>query len=150
MSFSVYVCFSGNCREAVTFYAGVFGKDVPSFLTYGDVPESPDSNFSISEGMKDKIMHCELEIGGVEVMFCDMPDEFDLIKGNNISLFFGTRDQKEIETVFSRLKEGGTVASELQETFYATLYGMIVDKFGMTWQLTYADPSKCGSSLHDA
>ncbi|MDR0768088.1 MAG: VOC family protein [Methanosarcinales archaeon] len=138
MTFSAFINFSGNCREAVTFYAKVFNQDVPSFSTYGDMP-SADPNFSITDDMKKLVMYSSLNIGGTNVMFSDMPPGFKFIVGNNVTLVFGSKDKEEIQIVFSRLAEGGSVACELQETFYAALYGMIVDKFGITWQIIWED-----------
>ncbi|WNY29153.1 hypothetical protein MmiEs2_13700 [Methanimicrococcus stummii] len=140
MTFSAYINFDGNCREAVTFYAKAFGKDVPDFSTYGDMPSDP--NFQISDEMKTIVMYCDMEIGGTNVMFCDMPPEFETIIGNNVTLVFGSKDKEEIQTVFARLSEGGMVSMELQETFYAALYGMLVDKFGITWQIIWEDGIK--------
>lgn len=137
MGFSAYINFSGNCREAVTFYANVFGRETPSFSTYADAPADPDCQ--VSESLRGRIMYCEMDIGGTNVMFCDMPPEFELIVGNNVTLVFGSPDQKEVQNVFSRLSEGGKVDMPLQETFYAMLYGMVVDKFGITWQVIWED-----------
>lgn len=133
MSFSVFLQFDGNCREAVTFYAYVFDKEVPDFICYGG--ESLDPNFRISEEMKNSVMYSDLCIGGTNLMFCDMPPEFDFIQGNRVALVFGSRDEAEVRTVFSRLSEGGRVDADLQETFWSGLYGMVTDRFGFTWQI---------------
>ena len=140
MTFSAYINFGGNCREAVTFYAKVFDKEVPQFSTYGDMP--PDPNFQVTDELKKLIMYSDMNIGGTNVMFSDMPPEFEFIVGNNVTLVFGSKNKEEIQTVYARLSEGGTVAMELQETFYAALYGMVVDKYGITWQVIWEDGIK--------
>ncbi|MDR2945033.1 MAG: VOC family protein [Methanosarcinales archaeon] len=137
MTFSAYINFGGNCREAVTFYAQVFGKDAPHFSVYGDMP--PDPSSPISEDSADLVVYSSMEIGGTNVMFGDVPSGFELTAGNNISLVFGSKSKEEIQTVYDRLSDGGTVTCSLQETFYAALYGMIVDKYGIIWQLIWED-----------
>lgn len=140
MTFSAYINFNGNCREAVTFYAKVFGKEVPHFSTYEEMPADP--NFPLTEELKKIVMYSEMEIGGTNLMFCDLPSEYEWILGNNITLVFGSPDADEIRSVFKGLSEDGVISLDLQETFYAALYGMVVDKFGITWQIIWEDGIK--------
>jgi PhnB protein len=46
-------------------------------------------------------------------------------------------DMELIESLFNKLREGGTVTMELQETFWSKKYGMLVDKFGIPWMISY-------------
>ena len=76
-----------------------------------------------------------LPFGGTNLMFCDMPPEFDFIQGNQVALVFGSRDEAEVRTVFRRLSEGGRVDADLQKTFRTGLYGMVTDRFGFIRQV---------------
>ncbi|WP_239614316.1 VOC family protein [Cohnella mopanensis] len=135
MSVDVYLNFNGNCREAVEYYAQVFGTGKPPFMTFGDHP--PDPRFELPEEAKNLIMHARLNISGSNVMFSDVFPGMPFITGNNISLSIVSNSLEEVQTAFHRLKEGGKVGMELQETFWSKCYGSITDKFGITWQFNY-------------
>ncbi len=133
MAVEVFVNFNGNCREAVSYYADIFGVEVPQFMTFGEgSPEHP-----VPEQAKDWIMYSALKIAGSTVMFSDCFPGMTLIQGNNITLTIGSKDAAELTGYFNRLKEGGTVQMELQETFWSKCYGMCTDKFGIPWQVSH-------------
>lgn len=135
MSVDVYLNFNGNCREAVTFYAGVFGTEVPTIMTFGESPAHPD--YPLPEEAKNLVMHTRLSISGSNVMFSDVFPNTPFIEGNNISLALVSTNLEEITSVFAKLKEGGTVTMDLQETFWSKYYGQVKDRFGIEWQLNY-------------
>jgi PhnB protein len=135
MSFDLFISFDGECRTAVEFYATVFNSEVIGLMTYGQSPPSPD--YIIPEEDKERVMYSCVPIFGCNVMFCDIPSGRPLTKGDNICPTLGTKDAEEIKHLFSALKEGGEVEMELQETFWSDLYGMVTDKYGITWQLSH-------------
>ncbi|MEK3723612.1 VOC family protein [Paenibacillus sp. FSL H8-0034] len=135
MSIDVYFNFNGNCREAVEYYAEVFGTDKPHIMTFGQAPPNPD--YTVPEQMKHLVMHARLNIYGSNVMFSDTFPDMNFIVGNNISLSLVIKDMDAIKSIFHKLKEGGTVGMELQETFWSKCYGQLTDKFGIGWQLNY-------------
>lgn len=135
MAVEVYINFNGNCREAVEFYAQVFGTEVPKIVTYGDAP--PDPNFALPEEAKKLVMHARLSIEGSNVMFSDSAPGMKWTAGNNISLVIVSSNREELTSWFNQLKENGTVHMEMQETFWSKYYGCITDKFGIHWQLNY-------------
>ena len=135
MNLELFINFDGNCREAVAFYAKVFQSEVKNLMTFGQAP--PDPNFPLAEADRDKIMYADVKIGGITVMFMDMPSGSPLIVGNNINPTISMDSKEEVERVFNELKAGGEVYMELQQTFFRELYGMIKDKFGVIWQILY-------------
>jgi len=135
MAINVYLNFNGNCREAVEFYADVFGTEQPQIMTYGQAP--PDPNFALPDEAKDLVLHAKLNITGSTVMFSDVLPDMPLIIGNNISLVIGSNKMDELKSLFNKLKEDGTIIMELQETFWSKCYGNVTDKFGIGWQLNY-------------
>ena len=133
MPVEAYLIFDGNCREAVLFYKDVFNTHEPKFMTFGDVPDS-------GEGMptaeaKDLIMHTRLVINGSTVMFSDNYPGMEYIVGNNITLAYVGEDAEQLTAVYNKLKEGGQVVLELQETFWSKLYAQVTDRYGVQWQL---------------
>jgi PhnB protein len=135
MSVDVYINFNGNCREAVEFYAHVFETEAPKIMTFGEAPPHPD--YPLPEEAKDLVMHTRLNIDGSNVMFSDTMPGMPFTEGNNITLAYVNSNMDQIKSVYSRLKEGGKVDLELQETFWSPLYGQVTDKFGIMWQLNF-------------
>ncbi len=135
MAIDVYINFNGNCREAVEFYAQVFGTEQPQIMTFGETPPNPE--FALPEEAKNLVMHTRLNIQGSTVMFSDVFPGMPFVEGNNISLSIGSKNMDEIKSLFYKLKEGGTVGMDLQETFWSKCYGSVKDKFGIEWQLNY-------------
>lgn len=133
MTVNVYLTFEGNCREAVEFYAHVFGTDKPEIMSFGDAP--PDPDFTLPKEAENLVMHARLQIAGSNVMFSDVFPGTNFVKGNNISLAVVDKSEDELKSIFHKLKEDGKVNMELQETFWSKLYGQVTDKFGVEWQL---------------
>jgi PhnB protein len=135
MAIQVYLNFNGNCREAVEFYAQVFGTGKPKMMTYGETPPNPE--FPLPEEAKNLIMHTQLNISGSNVMFADVFPGTPFIAGNNINLAVISKNIDEIKASFHKLKEGGIVSVDLQETFWSKCYGKLTDKFGTEWQFNH-------------
>jgi len=138
MTFDVFLNFDGDCRAAIEFYANVFKLDLPGhIMTYGQAP-----GFSVNEADKDRVLYSSLPIFGCNVMFSDCPPGSKYVKGTNIALTLGTADANEIERLYTTLSDGGFVNMALGKTFFSELYGMITDKFGITWQLSLTPLAK--------
>lgn len=137
MAVNVYLNFNGNCRQAVEFYAEVFDTEKPQIMTFGEAPQNPE--YPLPEEAKDLVMHTRLNISGSNVMFSDTFPGWPFVQGNNVSLAFVSNDMEEIKRVFDRLKEGGKVAMDLQETFWSKSYGSLQDQFGIEWQLSHEE-----------
>ncbi|WP_055107883.1 VOC family protein [Paenibacillus ihumii] len=135
MAVDVYFNFNGNCREAVEFYADVFNTGAPHIMTFGEAPPNPE--YTLPEEAKDLVMHARINIKGSNVMFSDVFPGMPYVQGNNITLAFISDDLEEVKSVFHKLKEGGTVNMELQETFWSKCYGSVKDKFGTEWQVSH-------------
>jgi PhnB protein len=135
MAVEAYINFNGNCREAVDFYAQVFGTEKPKIMTYGDMP--PDPHFALPKEAQNLVMHTRLTISGSNVMFSDACPGMPYVAGNNISLTIVSTNMDEVKSIFNKLKEGGTIDMELQETFWSKCYGYVTDRFGIPWQLNY-------------
>ena len=132
MSVDAYLNFNGNCREAVEYYAQVFGTETPNMMSFGEMPPNPE--YPLPEEAKHLIMHSRLNISGSNVMFSDVFPGMPFVVGNNISLTIVSDNMDEIQSAFNKLKDGGTVGMELQETFWSKCYGSLTDKFGIIWQ----------------
>jgi len=135
MSVDAYLNFNGNCREAVEFYAKVFGQEIPKIVTFGETPQDP--NYPMPEEAKNRVMHARLTINGSNVMFSDSFPGMEVVVGNNINLALISPSTDDLTSWFHQLKEGGTVTMEIQETFWSKLYGQVIDKYGINWLFNY-------------
>jgi PhnB protein len=135
LAINAYINFNGNCREAVEFYSKVFGTENPQIMTFGETPPNPE--FPLPDAAKNLVMHARLILDGSVVMFSDVFPGMPFVAGSNISLSIVNSNMEEIKSLFHKLKEGGTVGMELQETFWSKCYGSLTDKFGIMWQFNY-------------
>ena len=131
MKLEMFINFDGNCREAVEFYAKVFKSEVRNLMTYGDAPSEAD--YTAPEADKGRIMYAGIPMGGMVVMFSDVPSGSGFIKGNNVTPTVSMDDKDEVARVFNELKKGGNVYMELGQAFSSVLIGVVEDRFGVVW-----------------
>lgn len=129
-----YLTFNGNCREAMQFYAKALGGEL-SVFTYGEGPQTP------AEGA-DRVMHARLTGGSAVLMASDMPLGREAQAGENFSLSVACESLEEEERIFAALGDGATVMMPLQDTFWGSHFGMLLDKFGVRWHLDLPLPVK--------
>ncbi len=127
-----YLTFSGNCREAMTFYKECLGGE----LTLQAIGESPmaDKHARRNEG---KHLAFYIDKSPLTIMGSDMVGEKGLIKGNSVSLMLNCSSEKETRNYYEKLSEGGEATHPLEKTFWGALFGDLVDKYGHHWLLHY-------------
>jgi PhnB protein len=133
----VYLTFSGNCRQAMTFYKECLGGE----LTFQTIGESPLSG-KMPKPMKDCILHATLVKGGLVLMGSDMVPPPGLIKGNAVSLSLNCSSEEEIKTFYAKLSAGGKADHVIEDTFWGAMFGDLTDKFGNHWLLNYEKKQK--------
>ena len=137
MAIENFIYFNGNCRQAVEYYAEVFGLDKPQFMICKDVPGNPDFVGTDDDRARGLVMYAGLNIKGSTVMFSDAPNGAIVTTGDNICLTVSCETLEETEELFNKLKDGGQVHMELQEVFFSKRLGKLTDKFGMSWFIVY-------------
>ncbi len=140
MQIEMFINFDGNCRQAVEFYAKVFQTEVQGLMTYSQVPQ--DENHPVAEADKDRVMYAGIPVGGMTLMFMDMPSGMPLTVGDNINPTINVDDKNEVTRLFEALKEGGTVYTEPQQTFFSEWYCMVKDRYGVNWHILYYNPQQ--------
>lgn len=132
-----FLTFDGECREAVKFYEEVFqvAPEMVTTLTFGEVYRDKGEDLGDFEN---RIIYAEMEVFGGRILFSDCPPFYQpyYSKGTNSIISFALSDRKEIDRLFGALSEGGTVIFGLLETEAVDLLGIVIDKFGVTWQLS--------------
>lgn len=136
ITLNTYLRFNGNCEEAFTFYASVFGNEAPAFDRFGTTPHAGDMPAS----EHNKIMHATLNIGQNNVLMgSDIPAGMEPAQfGDNFSLSLQPTSAEEAARLFNGLSAGGQVTMPLEETFWNATFGMFIDKFGINWMVNYA------------
>jgi PhnB protein len=131
-----YLSFNGNCEGAFKFYKSIFGGEFEYIGRYKDMPGEQ----SVPDTEKEKIMHVSLPIGGNTVLMgADSSEYFGVVTkfGDNISLSINTEKEEDAKRIFKALSEGGKILMPLEKTFWSTLFGHVVDKFGIYWMVNY-------------
>ncbi|MBN9115545.1 MAG: VOC family protein [Pandoraea sp.] len=128
-----YLFFEGRCEEAIAFYEKVLGAKRGMLMRYGESPE-PCPSGMLPPGSENKIMHGEFTLGDSMVMASDgMVSGKPKFDGFSLSVDF--TEASAAEKAFNALADGGEVNMPLGETFFATSFGMVKDKFGMNWMV---------------
>ncbi len=136
-----YLNFDGQGQEASHFYTDVLGGELIGLMTYGDA--NGDDMEGIPPEAKDMVMNAQIVLkNGDQLMISDVPPGMGISyrKGNNVSLTLTLDDQEEARIIFGKLADGGMVSMDLQETFWSPLYGNVIDRFGIEWQIS-VDPA---------
>jgi PhnB protein len=131
-----YLTFDGNCLEAFTHYRKVFGGEFEANQKFKD---EPGSNHPPSDA--DRILHISLPLSkGFFLMGSDRATSMGPGKqGDNISLSINTTSRKEADDVFKGLAKGGNVTMPIATTFWGSYFGMVNDKFGIQWMVSFAE-----------
>lgn len=136
MQVQPYLFFDGRCEEALAFYGRVLGAEVEMLMRYNESPEPPPPGM-VPAGFEDKVMHATVRIGDSHVMAADdCTRTQDSFRGFQLTL--SVADEAEAETRFAALAEGGKVKMALAQTFFASRFGMLVDRFGVSWMVIAA------------
>jgi PhnB protein len=133
MQVQPYLFFDGRCEEAVEFYRRALGAEVTMLMRFRDSPEPPEPG-RVPPDAGDKVMHASFRIGDTTVMASD-----GLCHGKprfqGFSLSLSVLDEAEAERLFAALADGGQVQMPLTRTFFSPRFGMVADRFGVSWMV---------------
>ncbi|MCC7272636.1 MAG: VOC family protein [Alphaproteobacteria bacterium] len=125
-----YLSFDGRCEEASGFYARAIGAETTMLMRFKDSPEPSMS----PPGAENKVMHMSMRIGDSVVMASDGGcREHASFQG--FSLALTAADDADAARKFAALADGGQVEMPLAKTFFASSFGMLVDRFGVRWMI---------------
>ncbi len=124
----IYVNYPGHCEAAFRFYEQQIGGRLMSMMRHAEMPSNPN----IPENWKNAVLHARMEIGNTVLMGADIPHA-EPMRSTYLTLRFDT--EAEAERVYRVLSEDGEVFMKMEETFYATRFAMLRDKFGTSWML---------------
>ena len=138
-----YLFFDGKCEEALEFYKKAVGAEVSFLMRFKDAPQdgsNPSEGCAGPMPPGDKVMHGEVQIGNTKLMVsdgqCSGQGKFE-----GFSLSVTAKDDADAERIFKTLGEGGQVQMPLGKTFFASSFGMVADRFGVSW-MVYVAPEE--------
>jgi PhnB protein len=140
MQLQSYLFFDGRCEEAIEFYKKALGAKVEMLLRMKDSPDQPPPDMC-PPGSENKIMHACLTLGDTKVMAsdgrCQGKPSF---QGFSLSLSVDT--EAEADRLFAALTDGGQVQMPLGKTFFSPRFGMVADRFGVSWMVVVMTETK--------
>lgn len=131
-----YLNFAGTAEEAFNLYKSVLGGEFVTIQRYKDMPDAG----KVSAEDAEKIMHIALPIGnGNILMATDALESMGqkVIPGNNFYLSLNVNSEGEADTVYNALSTGGQATMPMQKSFWGSYFGMLTDKFGINWMISY-------------
>ena len=132
MQVQPYLFFEGRCEEAIEFYRKTLGAQVLMMMRFSDspVPQQP----GCPEVPGDKVMHATIRIGQTTLMASD-GRAAGKPKFEGFSLSLTAAHSAEAERLFNALAEGGQIQMPLATTFFSPRFGMVADRFGVSWMI---------------
>ena len=130
MKLDIYVNYPGTCKEAFQFYEQHLGGKITMMMTHQQQPNSAN----IPEDRKNDILHARIEIGNGVLMGADIPNA-EPMRSAYLTLRLDT--PQEAERIYAILSEGGQIFMKMEETFFASRFAMLRDKFGTSWMLLH-------------
>jgi len=132
MQVTSYLSFNGRCDEAVEFYRKALGAEIGMMMRFKDHPEPRPPQ--LRPEMNDKVMHGELRFGDTTVMVTDGGCS-DQTGFQGFSLALSAANPAEAERMFNALGDGGKVQMPMMKTFFSPAFGMVADRFGVSWMV---------------
>jgi PhnB protein len=132
MMMNTYVNFAGTCAEAFRYYEEHLGGTITMMTTHGQSAGS-----RVGPEWQDAVLHARLSIGGTELMGADIPNAEPM---RSAYLSLRPDSDQEAERLFQALADGGTIFMPMRETFFASRFGQLRDRFGINWMIMHERP----------
>jgi len=128
-----YVNFAGKCAEAFRFYEKHLGGKIGMMMTHGQAPDQSH----VRPEWKDAVLHARISVAGTELMGADIPGAQPM---RSAYLSLSVDADADAERIFSALAQGGEVFMPMEETFFATRFAQLRDRFGINWMIIHERP----------
>jgi PhnB protein len=135
MNLSTHLNFGGNCEEAFQFYAQHLGGQITTMMKVSDLP--PDVPAPPSS--PNAVIHAVLQVAGVDLIGNDVPpDHFQPVRSSY--LYLSVDSPEDADRIYTALADGGKVSMPIAETFFATRFAQLRDRFGTLWTILHRRP----------
>ena len=122
--------FNGQCEAAFRFYEQLLGGKIETLLKWGESPLADQ----VPPEWRDKILHAHMKLAGADFIGGDVLAR-DYRQPQGFSVLLGVDDLRTVGATFAALADGGSVKMPLQKTFWTPLYGVVVDRYGIPWEV---------------
>ncbi len=123
-----YLNFDGRCEEALNFYKQALGAEIEMLLRMSEGPK----DFDIRPEQANQVMHACFRVGESTILASDCYGNGQP-KFQGFSLSITLQSGEEATRIFNALSDGGKVDQPLGETFFASHFGAVTDRFGVSW-----------------
>jgi PhnB protein len=130
MQLHTYLNFGGNCEQAFSFYEQYLGGKITMLMRHGEQP-SPSE---LPPDWNGKVLHARMNLGGTELLGADIPG-CQPMRSAYLSLTLSS--DEEADRIYRLLSNAGQIFMPMQETFFASRFAMLRDKFGTSWMLLH-------------
>ncbi len=135
MELCTHLNFGGNCEEAFRFYENHLGGKITTMMKRSQLP----AEYEVPPGLENAVVHARLELAGGELIGNDVPPEyFQPIRSSYVYLALDSTEAA--EQAWAVLAEGGQIGMSIAETFFATRFGQLRDRFGVLWTILHQRP----------
>ncbi|MBZ5556163.1 MAG: VOC family protein [Acidobacteriia bacterium] len=132
MQLLTYLNYGGNCAQAFRFYEQHLGGQITMMMRHGEAPNQSE----VPPAWKDAVLHARMNLGGTELLGADVPpDRFQPMRSAYLTLTLDS--DQDAERVYALLSDNGQIFMPMQETFFASRFAMLRDKFGTSWMLLH-------------
>ncbi|WP_375493045.1 VOC family protein [uncultured Jatrophihabitans sp.] len=129
-----YLNFRGQAREAMDFYRSVFGGEVTRMtFTEGGMPVGDDE--------QNNVMHSQLDVDGLTLMCADLPSSIPGEYASNGTISLSGDDETTLRGYWDKLADGATVGQPLEKAPWGDTFGMLTDRFGVSWLMNISGRS---------
>lgn len=139
MKLHTYLNFGGNCEQAFRFYEEHLGGKITMMLRHGQMPSQTPNETQVAPELKDTILHARIDLGGAQLSGADVPPtRFQPMRSAYLTL--AVDSVEEAERIHALLSAGGDIFMPMQETFFASRFSMLRDRFGVSWMILNEKP----------
>ncbi|BBI33412.1 VOC family protein [Cohnella abietis] len=137
MSAIAYLNFDGIAEQVIEFYSEAFSASEVKKVKFSDIPQDP--NYPLPDNELNMIMESSIEFAGGKIMLSDILPSMkvvtgELVIGNNVLISLVIDDKQQLGEYFNHLSVGGHVIMPLSNTPWSSCFGLLVDKFGISWK----------------
>jgi PhnB protein len=134
MTLNTYVNFPGTCAEALRYYEQHLDGQVSMMMTHGQAPDQTRTN----PDWNTAVLHARISIAGTELLAADIPGAEPL---RSAYLTLRVDSDREAERIYAALGDGGRVLMAMDETFFASRFAQVQDRFGINWMILHERPT---------
>jgi PhnB protein len=139
MQLHMYLNYGGNCEQAFQFYEQHLGGKITMLMRHGEQPTPSE----VPPEWNGKVLHARMNLAGTELLGADIPS-YQPMRSAYLSLTVDSSE--EADRVYGLLSEGGQLFMPMQETFFASRFAMLRDRFGTSWMLVHPKPRSAASA----